>query len=156
MAKRLSHESARTWASLRRAYAKAEQCATNGFKSTAIFEPWGGAFPSTRAAVARHGWTCSQPLDKPDGYDLLTYHGVEVLWCILEEHGPFMTAVASDCKIWSAMTNFNPEVNWERLRRTVRVRVPRLVVELCMHRYDVDISSSSSPPVQLRGCSTRS
>ena len=68
------------WANLRRDYSLAEQLATNGFTKTVVFEPWGGRFVVTRAGAQIYGWTNSQPLDRIDGYDLLTKEGEELLF----------------------------------------------------------------------------
>ncbi|CAE8678310.1 unnamed protein product [Polarella glacialis] len=65
----------RTWVALRHTYTLAEAHATRQFRNSVVFEPFGGCFVVTRIASEEYGWTNSQPLDKLDGYDLLTTSG---------------------------------------------------------------------------------
>lgn len=88
-----------------------------------------------RRAAARHGWTNSQPLDKLDGYDLLTKTGQRLLFAALKGHNPFLAVIAFDCRIWSLLTNSSPGADWERLRQTIGRGVLRLVVAVAQHRF---------------------
>jgi len=124
----------RTWAILKKEYTLAEKIATKGFKTTMIFEPWGGTFRVTRTGSESFGWTNSQPLDKVDGYDLLTASGEKLLFNILVDHDPVLTIIAFDCRIWSVMTNMCPTIDWESLRETAGIQVLRLVRKICIHR----------------------
>ena len=130
--KRVRAEDTQTWRALKHDYTVAEQFATRGFTDTVIFEPWGGSFPVTRMATKEFGWSCSQPLDLLDGYDLLTRGGQKLLWDTLEHHRPFLVVIAFDCRIWSLLTNLSPDQDWEKLRRTIGERTLDLVVAICI------------------------
>ena len=130
--RRVRAEDTRTWRALKHDYTVAEQFATRGFTDTVIFEPWGGSFPVTRMATKEFGWSCSQPLDLLDGYDLLTRGGQKLLWDTLEHHRPFLVVIAFDCRIWSLLTNLSPDQDWEKLRRTIGERTLDLVVAICI------------------------
>ena len=133
--RRIALTERRTWATLRRSYSFAEQHATRSFKTTVIFEPWGGKFVVARRGALRFGWTNSQPLDLLDGYDLLTPEGEALLFKVLEEQDPFLTIIAFDCLIWSCISNMNPHIDWDQIRKTVGLRALRLVRRICLHRY---------------------
>ncbi|CAK0792797.1 unnamed protein product [Prorocentrum cordatum] len=135
-ASRIAAEEKRTWATLKKEYTLAERMATSGFKKTMIFEPWGGSFIVARVASGVFGWTNSQPLDKLDDCDLMTKEGEDLLFEILDEHDPYLTITAFDCRIWSVMANMSPTVDWGTLRRTYGVRVLKLVKRICLHRYE--------------------
>ena len=114
----------RVWVALRRSYSVAEQMLTRDFQTTVIFEPFGGKFGVTRMASAQFGWTNSQPLALLDGYDLLSRPGQRLLQRTLEEHDPYLTLVAFDCRMWSLLTNTecrqgHAEASGERLSRSV-------------------------------------
>ena len=117
--RRLTKEDERCLASLRKRYTLAEQTATFSFSSTVVFEPFGGNFRVTRVARQQYGWTCSQPLDLLDGYDLLTRPGRRLLFQTLKWHRPYLVVVAFDCRIWSLLTNMSPDVDWSHLRDSV-------------------------------------
>ena len=101
----------RTWAALRRDYTVAEELASDGFQNTILFEPFAGSFITTRVASAEFGWTCSQPLDLLDGYDLLSPSGKRLMWQVVTEHKPYLVLIAFDCRIWSLLTNCNPDTD---------------------------------------------
>lgn len=98
----------RTWVALKMEYTYAEQRATKQFKTTVLFEPWGGCFGCTRFASQFMGWTCSQPFDLLYGYDLISSRGQRLLWNTLEQHDPYLTILAFDCRIWSLLQNMSP------------------------------------------------
>lgn len=52
----------------------------------------------------------------------------------LEQHDPYLTVVAFDCRIWTLMTNMNQGVDWQRLRETVGRLTLRRVKKICLHR----------------------
>lgn len=133
--RRIRGEDRRTWVALRRSYSVAEELALRQFESTAIFEPFGGTFGVTRMAAEKFGWTNSQPLDLVDGYDLLKKAGRELVARTLEEHDPFLTVIAFDCRIWSLMCNMNHTIDWEALRSSVGRETIRLVRWICWHRH---------------------
>ena len=130
--KRIRVEDRRTWAALKREYTMAEQLATNDFKWTVLFEPFAGSFATTRVASAEFGWTCSQPLDLLDGYDLLSKSGIQMLWDVLRQHRPVLILIAFDCRIWSLLTNCNPGTDWELLRSTLGKKTLDLIAQLCI------------------------
>ena len=130
--KRIRVEDRRTWAALKREYTMAEQLATNDFKWTVLFEPFAGSFATTRVASAEFGWTCSQPLDLLDGYDLLSKSGIQMLWDVLRQHRPVFILIAFDCRIWSLLTNCNPGTDWELLRSTLGKKTLDLIAQLCI------------------------
>ena len=84
-----------------------------------VFEPWGGSFVVSRMATASYGWTCPQPIDKIDGYDLLQLSGRQLLWSALEDQIPFVTVIVFDCGMWAVTANMNLQIDWEMLRETV-------------------------------------
>eukprot|EP00435_Cladocopium_sp_Y103_P027053 s1186_g6.t1 len=129
--KRMRVEDRRTWAALKREYTMAEQLATNDFRFTVLFEPF-GSFATTRMASSEFGWTCSQPLDLLDGYDLLSKADIKMLWDVLQQHRPVLILIAFDCRIWSLLTNCNPETDWEWLRSTLGKKTLELLVQLCI------------------------
>ena len=133
---RLRVEDSRTWVAIRREYSLAEQAATEGFTTTGLFEPFGGRFGTTRVAASEWGWTCSQVLDRSDGYDLLSKTGRQLLWNVLVKRKPFLVLIAFDCRIWSIMTNMNPEVAWAELRKTVGLQTLRLVRDVCRYQCE--------------------
>ena len=112
----------------------AEQHATRGFKDTVIFEPFAGAFGITRVAAEEFGWTCSQPMDLLDGYDLLSGAGRQLVKQVLAEHRPYLVVLAFDCRIWSSLTNLSPEQAWDQLRRGVGRRALQLVRWICQEQ----------------------
>ena len=124
----------RMWLALKREYTLAEQWATKGFRCTVVFEPFAGSFQLTQTASGAFGWTNSQPMDLLDGYDLLTPHGERLVFNTLEEHDPYLTVLAFDCRIWTLMTNMNQGVDWQRLRETVGRLTLRRVKKICLHR----------------------
>lgn len=126
----------RMWTALQRRYTLAEQTATEGFQNTVIFEPFGGNFGLTRLGMSEFGWTCSQPLDLIDGYDLLTKEGEELLFRVLREHKPFLLMIAFDCRIWSLMTNMSPWLDWDQIRSTVGRKTLRLIARACKFQHD--------------------
>ena len=113
----------RSQAALRREYSMAEQWASNGFRNTFVFEPFGGAFGVTRAASEEYSSTCSQPIDWLDGYDLLTKAGRDMVRNVVRKRRPYLTVIAFDCRIWSILANLNPDHDWTALRRTVGKRM---------------------------------
>ena len=125
----------RTWIALKQNYSMAEQLATKDFSSTVIFEPFAGSFQVTQLAAAEHGWTCSQPLDLIDGYDLLSRAGRKLIMNVLDQHDPVLTLVAFDCRMWSLLTNMNPHQDWEELRETLGRATLKLVAGICRHRH---------------------
>ena len=133
--KRIRLADQRTWVALKREYSLAEQFATDGFTTTVMFEPFGGNFGTTRMASQEWGWTNSQPLDLLDGYDLLSTGGRFLVMNTLVHHKPFMVVIAFDCRIWSLLTNMNPTVDWERLRRSIGLRTLKLVEDICEHQH---------------------
>ena len=134
-ASRLQGEDRRMWVALKRNYSLAEEFALRQFRSTAIFEPFGGSFGITRLAAEKFGWTNSQPLDLVDGYDLLKESGKSLLARTLDEHDPFLTVIAFDCRIWSLMCNMNHTIDWESLRSSVGRKTIRMVLWICRHRH---------------------
>jgi len=133
--KRLRLADQRTWVALKREYSLAEQFATRGFSTTVIFEPFGGSFGVTRTASQEWGWTNSQPMDLLDGYDLLSPGGRLLVKNTLSQHKPFMVVIAFDCRIWSLLTNMNPSVDWERMRRSFGFSTLKLVEDICEHQH---------------------
>ena len=87
---------------------------------------------TTRVASAEFGWTCSQPLDLLDGYDLLSKSGIQMLWDVLRQHRPVLILIAFDCRIWSLLTNCNPGTDWELLRSTLGKKTLDLIAQLCI------------------------
>ena len=134
-AERIEAKDSRTWIAMRRTYTMAENLATGGFRNSVIFEPWGGSFVVTRTGALSFGWTNAQPLDKIDGYDLQAASGQRLLWQVLTEQNPYLVVVAFDCRIWSLLTNLNPNTDWDALRQTVGIQVLRLVARICRHRH---------------------
>lgn len=132
--RRLTKEDERCWASLRKRYTLAEQTATFSFSSTVVFEPFGGNFRVTRVARQQYGWTCSQPLDLLDGYDLLTRPGRRLLFQTLKWRRPYLVVVAFDCRIWSLLTNMSPDVDWSHLRDSVGRATLHLVLAICQYQ----------------------
>ena len=74
---------------------------------------------TTTTATKEYGWTCSQPLDKIDGYDPLSTSGRKMIQQVLRQHRPFLVLLAFDCRIWSLLTNLSPGLDWAKLRYTV-------------------------------------
>ena len=111
-ASRIAAQEKRTWAVLKKEYTLAERMAAICFKKTMIFEPLGCSFIDIRVTSGVFGWTNSQPLDKVDGYDLMTQEGENMLFKTLDEQYPYLTFIAFDCRIWSVMTNMCPTVDW--------------------------------------------
>eukprot|EP00435_Cladocopium_sp_Y103_P053501 s1232_g17.t1 len=97
-ATRMKRQDPRAWTAPKREYTLAEQHATNGFRNTVVFEPFGGNYGLTRLGASEFRWTCSQPLDLVDGYDLLSRTGKSLLFRVLHEHRPFLLMVA-DCRM---------------------------------------------------------
>ena len=116
---------------LRRSFSMAEQWCTNGFRNTVVFEPFGGSFGVTRLAFEELNWTCSQPLDLQDGYDLLSKSGEKLVNNVLDQHRPYLVIIAFDCRIWSALTNMSPWKDWAALRRGLGKRTLQLVLRIC-------------------------
>ena len=127
---------AQMWAALRHHYTKAEELATDGFRCSMIFEPWGGTFPVTRLASLSRGWVNSQPMDVKDGVDLLSAEGTELLWRTLDEHDPLLTLIAFDCRLWSTLTNLSQHIDWHRLRQTVGRKTLELVKAIAKRRHE--------------------
>eukprot|EP00435_Cladocopium_sp_Y103_P025818 s3297_g6.t1 len=127
----------RCWIALRRSYTFAEQLATFGFRSTVIFEPFGGTFGVTRCASQHFGWTNSQPLDVLDGYDLLSRRGRQLIKNVLDKHRPYLVVIAFDCRIWSLLNNLqsDPAV-LQQLRETIGRRTLLLVLFICKYQDD--------------------
>ena len=125
----------RTWAALSKHYSLAEQAATKGFSTTVLFEPFGGHFGVTRTASREFSWTNSQPLDRLDGYDLLSPAGEELLFRVLDEHDPVCVLIAFDCRLWSLLNNLCPGGDWEHLRKTIGLKTLRLVKRICEHQW---------------------
>ena len=125
----------RTWAALSKHYSLAEQAATKGFSTTVLFEPFGGHFGVTRTASREFNWTNSQPLDRLDGYDLLSPAGEELLFRVLDEHDPVCVLIAFDCRLWSLLNNVCPGGDWEHLRKTIGLKTLRLVKRICEHQW---------------------
>ena len=132
---RLGRRDRATWAALKTEYSIAEKYATRGFKTTVIFEPWGGNFVVTRVGSKEHGWTNSQPLDIKDGYDLRLKKARELIFNLLEQHDPFFTLMAFDCKVWSQLCNANKHIDWEELRHN-EVWALELVYDIAVHRIE--------------------
>ena len=132
----LEKQDAKTWSVLKIDYTLGETHATRGFRNTVIFEPWGGTFPINKMSSKKVGWTNSQPLDKIDGYDLLTEAGEEQLFHILETHDPHLNEVAFDCRICSIMTNMNPSISLQLQRYTTGPQTLHLVFRICRHRLE--------------------
>ena len=130
-ASHVQQQDKRMWSALQRGFTMAEQWATDGFQSTVVFEPFAGSFRLTQTASSIFGWTNSQPMDLLDGYDLLTSHGEQLVFNTLEQHDPYLTVVAFDCRIWTLMTNMNQGVDWQRLRETVGRLTLRRVKKIC-------------------------
>ena len=126
---------AQMWVALRRNYTKAEEFVTHGFHSTMIFEPWRGTFPVTRLASLSRGWVNSQPMDIKDGVDLLSDAGQKLIWQTLDEHDPYLTLIAFDCRLWTTLTNLSQHIDWNRLRETVGKKTLKLVFDIAMHRH---------------------
>ena len=129
--RRIQVEDKRTWVALKRDYMVAEQVATDGFQNTVLFEPFAGSFGTTRVASGEFGWTCSQPLDLLDGYDLLSKAGQRLMWNVIQQHKPFLVLIAFDCRIWSLLTNCNPGTDWETLRDGLGRRTLLLIIKIC-------------------------
>ena len=139
-AKILRTQDFRSSVALRRHFTYAEEAATHQFVKTVLFEPWGGCFGVTRYGSANYGWTNSQPLDLLDGYDLLSMKGQRLLWNTLEQHDPYLTLVAFDCRLWSLLQNLSSSQDGrmemlEWARSTVGRRTLLLVVKICLHRH---------------------
>ena len=124
------------WVALRRKYTKAEEFITHGFRATVIFEPWGGTFPLTRLASLSRGWVNSQPMDIKDGVDLLSKNGQALVWQTLEQHDPYLTMIAFDCRLWTTLTNLSQHIDWNKLRQTVGKQTLRLVYDIAKSRND--------------------
>lgn len=133
---RVRHQDSRIWSSLQRRYTLAEQAATDGFRNTVIFEPFAGSFGVTKMASKRYGWTNSQPLDRIDGYDLLSGPGRSMVLKTLQQHRPFLVVLAFDCRIWTVMTNMNPDVDWETARQKIGLPTLRIVVLICKIQHE--------------------
>ena len=133
---RVRHQDSRIWSSLQRRYTLAEQAATNGFRNTVIFEPFAGSFVVTKMASRRYGWTSSQPLDRIDGYDLLSGPGRSMVLKTLQQHRPFLVVVAFDCRIWTIMTNMNLNVDWDAERIRIGLPTLRIVVLICKIQHE--------------------
>eukprot|EP00435_Cladocopium_sp_Y103_P040884 s349_g11.t1 len=123
--KRISVEDRRTWVALKRDYTVAEQLATDDFKNTVLYEPFAGSFNTTRVATSEFGWTCSQPMDLLDGYDLLSRPGRRLLWNTIKEHKPVLILIVS------LLTNCNPGTDWESLRDVLGRQTLLLVIQIC-------------------------
>ena len=80
-------------------------------------------------------WTCSQPLDLIDGYDLLSTAGRKLIMNVLDQHDPVLTLVAFDCRTWSLLTNMNPHQDWEELRETLGRATLKFLAGICQHRH---------------------
>ena len=87
---------------------RAEKIIKSEVPDIVFFESWGGSFVVARLATASYGCTCTQPLDKIDGYDLLKQSGRQLQWSVLEDQNPLVTVVALDCGMWTTTTNMNP------------------------------------------------
>ena len=120
----------RSQVALRRGFSMAAQWVTNGFKDTFVFEPFGGMFGVTRVAFEDFAWTCSQPIDWLDGYDLLTNAGKDMVKNVIWKRRPYLTVIAFDCRIWSILANLNPEQNWDALRQHFGKRMFKFVLWL--------------------------
>ena len=158
--RRLTKEDERCWAALRKQYTLAEQTATYSFSSTVVFEPFGGSFMVTRVARQQYGWTCSQPLDLLDGYDLLTKPGRRLLFQTLKWHRPYLVVVAFDCRIWSLLTNMSPSLDWNQLRDSVGRETLNLVQAICQYqcqhgRYYLVENPGTSAAWQYHGILTK-
>ena len=158
--RRLTKEDERCWAALRKQYTLAEQTATYSFSSTVVFEPFGGSFKVTRVARQQYGWTCSQPLDLLDGYDLLTKPGRRLLFQTLKWHRPYLVVVAFDCRIWSLLTNMSPSLDWNQLRDSVGRETLNLVQAICQYqcqhgRYYLVENPGTSAAWQYHGILTK-
>ena len=134
--RRIAVEDRRTWIALKRSYTYAEEAATAQFQNTVVFEPFGGSFGVTRLASSQFGWTCSQPMDILDGYDLLDAKGQRMLFETLRVHRPYCVVVAFDCKLWSLLNNLksDPELLQEK-RETVGRRSLKLVIKICLWQH---------------------
>ena len=87
-------------------------------------------FGVTRVAFEDFAWTCSQPIDWLDGYDLLTKAGKDMVKTVIWKHRPCLTVIAFDCRIWSILANMNPEQNWDALRQHFGKRMLKFVLWL--------------------------
>ena len=134
-AKDLRVQDRRLWAALKREYTMAEQLATRNFTQTVVFEPFAGRFLVTRIAASEFGWTNSQPMDILDGYDLLSQAGEAILWSVLTQHQPYLVVIAFDCKIWSLLTNMNPEVDWQQLRQVFGRKTLKLIKKIAKYQH---------------------
>ncbi|CAK9062808.1 unnamed protein product [Durusdinium trenchii] len=137
--KQLRNLDRRTWTALKHRYTYAEEAASHQFQTTMIFEPFGGTFGITRAATRSYGWTCSQPLDILDGYDLLSSKGERLLWRTLDERNPYLTVLAFDCRLWSLLNNLTSKAQTreqlQQLREGVGRKTLLLVYRVCKHRF---------------------
>ena len=126
----------RMWSTLRRRRTWAERIATEAWRKTALFEPFGGSCTVTRIAAEEFGWTCTQPMDKEfgDQYDLLKPEAERQLFEALEQQDPYLTVIAFPCWMFSVMANMNKGIDWESLRKTVGRKLLRLVKKICLHR----------------------
>ena len=132
---RVSAQDGRTWSALKREYTLAEQWATKSFQTTVVFEPFGGNFGVTRCAAQFYGWTNSQPLDILDGYDLISPGGRRLFWEVIYNHDPYLILIAFPCKFWSLLSNLNPTVDWEKIRKTLGRETLKLVVDVCIYQH---------------------
>ena len=127
----VSAQDRRTWIALKREYSMAEQFCTRDFNTTVIYEPFAGSFGTTTMGAAQYGLTNSQPMDKIDGYDLLTREGRALVWNVLVEHEPFLVLIAFDCRIWSLLTNLSPDAGWEEIRESLGRDTLHFIVKVC-------------------------
>ena len=123
------------WVALRRDFITAEQFATDNFKNTVVFEPFGGNFGVTRCAASSYSWTCSQPMDIVDGYDILKGPGKSLCDRVLREHRPYLVLLAFDCRIWSPLNNLNVSPHLQQARREVGRLTLKRVVAWCLHQH---------------------
>ena len=113
----------------------AEQFATRDFQDTVLFEPFGGDFGITRTGAGLHGWSCSQPLDLLDGYDILSRAGRRLVWNVLVTHRPYLVILAFPCGLWSILANLLPGKDWEALRKILGKRTLRFVYGICRFQH---------------------
>ena len=123
------------WVALRRDFITAEQFAADNFKNTVVFEPFGGNFGVTRCAASSFSWTCSQPMDIVDGYDILKGPGKSLCDRVLQEHRPYLVLLAFDCRIWSPLNNLNVSPHLQQARWKVGRLTLKRVVAWCMRQH---------------------
>ena len=54
------------------------------------------------------------------------------MWQVVKEHKPYLALIAFDCRIWSLLTNCNPDTDWEALRDGLGKETLKLIVQILL------------------------